>query len=95
MRSFSGLYALCAALLGLAAPALAQTGCPPGQVFIANLNRCIAASGAPNCPPGSRYSSDERRCLGLPQPDCPQGQSFDAQQQKCAGAPAAGAAPSK
>jgi len=68
---------------GLSLSAMAQTGCPPGQTFIPNLNLCIASSGAPNCPPGTHYAVDLRRCLGVLQPACPEGQGFDEQQKAC------------
>jgi hypothetical protein len=82
--------ALCIAVvvgIGLASPAVAQTGCPPGQTFIPTLNRCIAAGGGSSCPPGTHYDTDLRRCLGIPQNKCADGETFDPQQNACVPAP--------
>jgi hypothetical protein len=68
-------------------PAAAQTGCPPGEAFIPNLNRCVAVSGAANCPPGTHYDADLRRCLGVPQNKCAESETFDPQQNACIPAP--------
>jgi hypothetical protein len=84
------LLALCFAAvigIGLGSPAVAQTGCPPGQTFIPTLNRCIASGNGPTCPPGTRYDADLRRCLGIPQNKCAGGETFDPQQNACVAAP--------
>jgi hypothetical protein len=87
MKNLPGLYALCAVVINFAAPALAQTGCPPGQTFIPTLNRCIASGGS-NCPPGTHYDADLRRCLGIPQNKCAASETFDPREQKCIATPA-------
>jgi hypothetical protein len=84
------LSALCFAValgIGLAPPAAAQTGCPPGQTFIPTLNRCIASGSGSTCPPGTHYDADLRRCLGIPQNKCAEGETFDPQQNACVAAP--------